>query len=149
MLSPSPYALPVEQLILAIRADPRWHDRAAAVEEGWLFEPPRSSRPPCPVAVGARADDLRHVGDYGRWAEARRKKRKAAEMAQRTLAEAKEAGEASEPINEPSGENAPEEPYAIVLGKSEGCGPSASLRFPQKTNQKRRLRGRAHLRAVA
>jgi hypothetical protein len=153
MLSPSPYALPVAQLLLAVRADPRWRDRAAAVEEAWLFERPRSPLPPCPLAFGDRGDPARSVGAFGHWAEARRKERKreaAAEEARRTAersrAEAREAGEASEPTNEPSRQSPPPEPSAVLRGKSEGCGPGAPLRFPQKTNQKRRLSGRAHLR---
>jgi hypothetical protein len=95
-----PQGLSPPLLLAACRADPRWPERAAAVEEAWLFEPPCPAGPPIPLAEADPWKVRAGIGAYGRWLEARRQARRA-EM-HRAEAEKIDAGPPAEAAGERS-----------------------------------------------
>jgi hypothetical protein len=73
---PAPAGLPSLVLLAACRADPRWQDRAEAVQEALAWEPPTSA--PQPLCEIPRHEAAAAIGAWGRHLVAERRAAKGA-----------------------------------------------------------------------
>jgi hypothetical protein len=125
------YGMPPLVLLAACRADPRWPERAAAVEDALAFEPPCPAGQPVPIWQMPRHEAIARIGAYGRWLEARRLEAKVARReADRGGADKIDAG----PPAEAAGERSDPPPHSDAQGELVLLGTSPD--FPGKSAYK-------------
>ncbi len=139
-----PLGLPPLVLLAACRADPRWHERAEAVEEALAWEPPISV--PVPLAEIPAAEAASRVGAYSRWLEAKRRagRQSAERQVAATQSEVAEGLAGAPPGTQHTGtlpENAAAEGPAEPAGEQSGAGTCSDAPGRSGTGRRKALSG--------